>query len=109
MGANVSNSCLSWLRSGQLLEGIYNRNVFLKKNRLANMRELRPIALYNVIYKMVDKILSNRICLVLSDIIDDTQSTFIVGNLIIDNIIMATKVQWLKDDRKGLHGVVALR
>lgn len=45
------------------------------------MTDLKPISLYNVVYKIVSKVLANRLEQVLDTIIADTQSAFILGRL----------------------------
>jgi hypothetical protein len=47
------------------------------------------ISLCNVIYKVVDKCLANRMTPLLHDIIWEMQSVFIPGRMIIDNAIIA--------------------
>jgi hypothetical protein len=51
--------------------------------------EFRPIILCNVIYKIISKIIANRLKIILPDIISGSQSTFISGRFITDNIILA--------------------
>ncbi|KAK0605468.1 hypothetical protein LWI29_027190 [Acer saccharum] len=52
------------------------------------MTELRPISLYNMIYKCISKALANRLRLVLDAVIGETQSAFILGRLIMDNVMV---------------------
>lgn len=49
---------------------------------------LRPISLYNVIYRIVTKIIGHRLKYMLHSIILPTQSAFIPIRLIIDNVVI---------------------
>ena len=59
------------------------------------MKDYRPIACCNVVYKLISKILTNRMSKVIGEIIDPSQAGFIPGKIIGDNILLATEI--LKD------------
>lgn len=74
------------------------------------MTDLRPISLCNVVYKVVSKVIANRLKEVIGSIISETHSAFIPGRLIIDNIMISYEIMhYMKRKFKGKKGWMALK
>lgn len=61
---------------------------------------MRSISLCNVLVKIITKVVTNRLKEVLDDIISKTQSAFIPGRLISDNIMVSYEVMHLLKRRE---------
>jgi hypothetical protein len=55
------------------------------------VKDFRPIGLVSGIYKIIAKVLVNRMKAILENIIPNTQSAFIKGHQILDSVLIANK------------------
>jgi len=87
----VCSVVLHFLNSGIMDARINRTHIALIPKNLSpvSVMDFRPISLCNVIYKLISKVLANRLKVVLPKIISPTQSAFIPGRLISDNILAA--------------------
>lgn len=77
-------TCLHILNDGGSVRGLNSTNIALipKVKRPVSAADFRPISLCNISYKIVAKILANRLKVVLNSIISESQSAFVPGRLI---------------------------
>ena len=63
-----------------------------KKQTPLGLDDYRPISLVGCVYKIISKILANRIKNVLPKVIDNSQSAFIKGRGLMNSILVANEV-----------------
>ena len=100
----VTKCVLQILNSGSL-PCVLNETyicLILKVQCPQKITEFRPINLCNVIYKIVSKVLANRLKRILPKVIGEAQSAFVPGRQITDNVFVAFETMHsIKSKRKG--------
>ncbi|KAJ0575381.1 putative RNA-directed DNA polymerase [Helianthus annuus] len=68
-----------------------------------NFGDYRPISLISSMYKILSKILSNRLKRVMDGVISQTQSAFVGGRNILDSpLIVSETISWAKKNKKKI-------
>jgi len=112
VGVDVTAFVINCLNSCSFPPGLNDTNVVLipKKQVPEKVSDLRPIALCNVVYKVMAKVIANRMKHLLDNIISESQSVFVPNRLITDNILVAAEVgHFLNRKQCGLVGWGALK
>ena len=91
---NGCNAVQAFSHSGSLLKALNQTfiTLILKISHPEEFSHFRPISLCNVIYKIISKVLVNRLKPIMDSIITPYQNTFIKGRNIYDNILLAHEI-----------------
>lgn len=111
-GEDVFKCCKDWLTACSFPAHFNDTTLVLipKKANADRMTDLRPIALCNVLYKILAKVLANRLKSILPGVITENQSAFVPGRYISDNVLVAFEVlHFMKRKNMGQEGEVALK
>jgi hypothetical protein len=81
-------------RNGKLTKGINSTFIalILKVESPQQLNYFRLISLIRYMYKVLAKVLGNRLWVVIGTVISDSQSTFVKGKQILDGILIANEV-----------------
>lgn len=112
MGEDIVRLVQNFFTTGKFEDQVTDANIVMipKKHNPVTMADLRPTALCNVVYKIVSKVLANRLKHILNGVISESQSFFIPGRLISDNIMISYEVMhYLKRKNAGKTGWMALK
>jgi hypothetical protein len=103
VGEEVCRGILEILNTGVMPINLNLTHIALipKTNNPGNVSEFQPISLCNVLYKLILKVLANRLKKVLPHIISPTHSAFIPGRLITNNILAAYETLHMMHTGRG--------
>ncbi|KAK2449324.1 hypothetical protein QL285_008530 [Trifolium repens] len=111
-GSDIFEATKEWLDRGYFPSSLNETNICLipKCENPVTMKDLRPISLCNVLYKMVSKLFANRLKGCLEKCVSEEQSAFVEGRSILDNALIAIEViHALKRKTRGRKGELALK
>ena len=91
VGEDVTAVVIKVLNSSVVLESINSTFIALipKVEQPRKVSDFHPISLCNVIYKLISKVLVNQLKIFLAKAIPESQSSFLSGRLISDNVLVA--------------------
>ena len=112
VGPGLTAEIQEFFRSSIMPEGWNHTQISLlpKIVNPSRMKDMRPISLCSVQYKIISKILCNRLKIILPEIIAETQGAFVSGRIISDNIIIAHEmIHGLRTSTKVAEGWMAIK
>jgi len=100
--ADVMRFLVEFHRNGRLSKGINSTFIALipKVDNPHRLNDFRPISLVGSLYKILAKVLANRLRSVIGLVISDSQLAFVKGRQILDGILVANEIV---DEARKLH------
>nr|GEV49824.1 hypothetical protein [Tanacetum cinerariifolium] len=96
---DIVGAVLEFFASGKFPPGCNSTFIALipKTNDTKVVKDFRPISLIESIYKIIAKILANRLSFIMSDLVSDVQTTFVTNRQILDGpFILNDLISWCK-------------
>lgn len=94
MCQQIYQECCSWLSTSTFPSTLKLTNIALVSRRDVqnSMIDWKPIALSNMMYKLVAKVLANRLKCVRDKYISDNQFAFVPNGFIFDNVMSMIEI-----------------
>ena len=83
--------------------------LFSKQKGPETISHFRPISLCNTVYKLVTKILVQRLCPHMPNLISPCQTAFVAGRHGSDNVIIAQEIIYSLNKHKGKEGFMVVK
>ena len=112
VGDVVTKTILDFLHHGLYPPNFNETHIVLipKVKEPKRVTDFRPISLCNVVFRITSKVIANRLKKILPSIIGDTQSAFVHGRLITDNVLVAFEtMHHINGKMGGKRGEMALK
>ena len=94
IGGEVVAAVQEFFSSGKLLSQLNATNLVLipKITNASKMSDFRPISCLNTIYKVISRLLAGRLKSILELVISHSQTAFMPGRLLTENVLLATEI-----------------
>ncbi|KAG7594616.1 Zinc finger CCHC-type superfamily [Arabidopsis thaliana x Arabidopsis arenosa] len=94
LGAEVTADVAEFFSSGTLLKQWNATTLVLipKTQNASRVADFRPISCLNTMYKVISKLLADRLKSILPSVISHSQSAFLPGRLLSENVLLASEI-----------------
>lgn len=101
VGEDIIGAVKEFFRNGRLLRDMNTTAIALipKKPKACCLSDYRPISCCNIVYKLISKIIANRLKPILTECVSPNQAAFLKGRSLGDNVLLATEL--IKDYNKS--------
>ncbi|CAA7020367.1 unnamed protein product [Microthlaspi erraticum] len=108
VGPEVVDAVKEFFTSGRLLKQWNSTTLVLipKIPNASSTADFRPISCLNTLYKVISKLLASRLQQILLQVISPSQSAFMPGRLLSENVLLATEIvhgyNWRNIEPRGM-------
>ena len=94
VGQDVVNAVAEFFRNGRLLKDLNTTAIALipKTPEACRLGDYRPISCCNIVYKVISKIITNRLKPLMQSCVSPNQAAFLKGTSLGDNVLLATEL-----------------
>lgn len=94
VGSDVISAVKEFFRNGRLLKDLNNTAICLipKSSEACKLKDYRPISCCNIVYKVISKIIANRLKPILQECISSNQAAFLKGRSLGENVLLASEL-----------------